>query len=186
MREGTSTNWAGVAAVAGGLGFAGFWIGSLLKVELVPWPVALAWHGLVIVLLTIGAIGILRSARGSEMQTWLGWLGVALVAVGQLFALEITMIGFLVFGAAAVIAPHLSRWGGGLLALGAIGFLATTVVNGRFWGEPNPTPSLVPGLTFGVSLLLIAIGWVILGVPGTGPTRLPSRGFPPVGVVPPD
>jgi len=119
------------------------------------------------------------------MQTWLGWLGVALVAVGQLFALEITMIGFLVFGAAAVMAPRLSRWGGGLLALGAIGFLATTVVNGRFWGEPNPTPSLVPAITFGVSLLLIAIGWAILGVLSSGPTRLPSRGLPPVGVVPP-
>jgi hypothetical protein len=79
------------------------------------------------------------------MQTWLGWLGVALVAVGQLFSLEITMIGFLVFGAAVVMAPRRSRWGGGLLALGAIGFLATTVVNGPFWGEPNPTPSLVPG-----------------------------------------
>ncbi len=180
-----STNWAGVAAVAGGLGFAGFWVGSLLKVELVPWPVALAWHGLVIVLLTMGAIGIHRTTGGSEMQTWLGWLGVALVAVGQLFALEITMIGFLVFGAAVVMAPRLSRWGGGLLALGALGFLATTVVNGPFWGEPNPTPSLVPAVTFGVSLLLIAIGWVILGVSGTGLTRLRSRGFPPVRVAPP-
>jgi hypothetical protein len=181
----TSTNWAGIAAVAGGFGFAGFWFGSLLKVELVPWPVALAWHGLVIVLLTIGEIGIHRSARGSQMQTLLGWLGVALVAIGQLFSLEITMIGFLVFGAAVVMAPRLSRWGGGLLVLGAIGFLATTVVNGPFWGEPNPTPSLVPAVTFGVSLLLIAIGWVVLGVLGTRPTRLPSRGFPPVGVVPP-
>ena len=180
-----SKNWAGVAAIAGALGFAGFWIGSLLKVELVPWPVALAWHGLVIVLLTIGAIGIHRSAPGSEMQTWLGWLGVGLVAVGQLFALEITMIGFLVFGSAVVMSPRPSPWGGGLLALGAIGFLATTVVNGPFWGEPNPTPSLVPALTFGVSLVLVAIGWVILGVAGTGPARLPSRGFPPVGVVPP-
>jgi hypothetical protein len=169
----------------GGLGFAGFWIGSLLKVELVPWPVALAWHGLVIVLLTIGAIGIHRFAQGSKMQTWLGWLGVALVAVGQLFALEITMIGFLVVGSAVATAPGLSRWGGGLLALGAIGFLATTAVNGPFWGEPNPTPSLVPGVTFGVSLVLIAIGWVILGVLGTGSTRRASRGFPPVGFVSP-
>jgi len=180
-----STNWAGVVAVVGGLGFAGFWIGSLAKVELVPWPVALAWHGLVIVLLTIGAIGIHPTARGSKMQTWLGWLGLALVAVGQLFALEITMTGFLVFGAAVVMAPRRSRWGGGLLALGAIGFLATTVVNGRFWGEPNPTPSLIPAVTFGVSLLLIAIGWVILGVGGSVPTRLPSRGLPAAGVVPP-
>ncbi len=180
-----STNWAGVAAVAGGLGFAGFWIGSLLKVELVPWPVALAWHGLVIALLTVGGIGVHRSAGGSEVQAWLGWLGVALVAVGQLFALEVTMIGFLFFGAAVVMAPRLSRWGGGLLALGAIGFLVTTVFNGPFWGEPNPTPSLVPAVTFGVSLLLIAIGWVILGVFGPRPTRLPSRGFPQVGAVPP-
>jgi hypothetical protein len=180
-----STNWAGVAAFAGGLGFAGFWVGSLLKVELVPWPVALAWHGLVIVLLTVGASGLHRSARGSQMQTWLGWLGIALVAIGQLFALEITMIGFVVFGAAVVMVPRLSPWGGGLLVLGAIGFLATTVVNGPFWGDPNPTPSLVPAVTFGVSLLVIAIGWVILGASGTGPTRLTSRRFPPVGVVPP-
>ena len=159
-----SEQWIGVAAAAGGLGFAGFWIGSLLKVELVPWPVALAWHGLVILLLTVGAIGIQRSAKGSQTQTWLGWLGVALVPVGQMFSLEITMLGFLVFGPAVAMAPQLSRWGGALLALGATGFLATTVINGPFWGDPNPSPSLIPGLTFGASLLLIALGWIVVGV----------------------
>jgi hypothetical protein len=159
-----SEKWTGVAAAAGGLGFAGFWIGSLMKVELVPWPVALAWHGLVILLLTVGAIGIHRSAKGSQSQTWIGWLGVALVAVGQMFSLEITMLGFLVFGAAVVMAPRLSRWGGWLLALGAVGFLVTTAINGPFWGEPNPRPPLVPGLTFVASLLLIALGWIFVGV----------------------
>src|SRR5258706_4924808 len=144
-----STSWSGVAAVAGGRGFAGFWIGSLLKVELVPWPVALAWHGLVIALLTVGGIGVHRSAGGSEVQAWLGWLGVALVAVGQLFALEVTMIGFLFFGAAVVIAPTLSPWGGGPLPPGAIGVLATNVFYWPFRGEPNPTPSLVPPGTLG-------------------------------------
>lgn len=79
-------------------------------------------------------------------------------------SLEITMLGFLVFGAAVVMAPQLWRWGGALLALGATGFLATTVVNGPFWGDPNPSPSLIPGLTFGASLLLIALGWIVVGV----------------------
>jgi len=41
----------GFAVAAGGLGFAGFWVGGLLKVELVPWPVALAWHGLATLLI---------------------------------------------------------------------------------------------------------------------------------------
>jgi hypothetical protein len=159
-----SERWIGVAAAAGGLGFAGFWFGSLLKVDLVPWPVALAWHGLVIVLLTVGAIGIHRSANGSRTQTRLGWLGAALVPVGQMLSLEITMLGFLVFGVAVAMAPQLSRRGGALLALGASGFLATTVINGPFWGDPNPSPSLLPGLTFGASLLLIALGWIVVGV----------------------
>lgn len=161
MRSG---QWSGVAEAVGGLGFAAFWIGSLLKLELLPWPVALAWHALVIVLLTVGGIGIHRSARGSSLQTWLGWLGVALIAIGQLFALEITMLGFLAFGAAVSLAPRLSRLGGGLLGLGAVGFLVTTAVNGRFWGDPNPSPEMIPALTFGASLLLIALGWIFLGV----------------------
>ena len=154
----------GVAAAAGGLGFAGFWIGSLLKVELVPWPVALAWHGLVILLLTVGAIGVHRSAKGSQTQTWLGWLGVALIAVGQMISLEIAMLGFLLFGATVAVAPRLSQWGGVLLGLGAVGFLVTTVINGPFWGDPNPSPSLIPRLAFSASLLLIALGWIVLGV----------------------
>ncbi len=160
-KEGTSVRSdrrIGVAAAAGGLGFAGFWIGSLLKVELVPWPVALAWHGLVILLLTVGAIGIHRSAKGSQTQTWLGWLGVALIAVGQMISLEIAMLGVLLFGATVAVAPRLSQWGGVLLGLGAVGFLVTTVINGPFWGDPNPSPSLIPGLAFGASLLLIALG----------------------------
>jgi len=61
-------------------------------------------------------------------------------------------------------APQLSRWGGAFLALGATGFLVTTVINGPFWGEPNPSPSLLPGLSFGASLLLIALGWIVVGV----------------------
>ena len=74
------------------------------------------------------------------------------------------MLGFLVFGAAATMPPRLTRWGGVLLSIGAVGFLSTAAINGRFWGDPNPSPSLVPLVTFGVSLLLIAVGWIVLGV----------------------
>lgn len=153
-----------MAAAAGGVGFAGFWIGSLLKIEVVPWPVALAWHGLVILLLAVGAIGIHRSALGSQMQIWLGWLGVALATAGQAFSLELTMVGSLIFGATVVTAPSLPRWGGGLLALGAIAFLVTAVINGPFWGEPNPSPPPIPGLMFAASLITIAFGWIVLGL----------------------
>jgi hypothetical protein len=159
-----SVTWTGVAAATGGLLFAGFWIGSLVKVEIVPWPVALLWHGIATFLLAIGAAGIHRSAPGSSIQTTLGWLGVALVVIGQLVSLEITMLGSLIFGAAAVMSGRRARWGGALLALGAAAFLGVTAVNGRFWGEPNPSPSLVPALTFGAALLLIALGWIALGV----------------------
>jgi hypothetical protein len=161
VRSGT---WTGVAAAAGGLLFAGFWIGSLLKIEIVPWPVALLWHGVATLLLAIGAAGIHRSSPGSSIQTTLGWLGVALVVIGQVVSLEITMLGCLIFGAAAVMSGRPPRWGGAVLALGAAAFLGVTAVNGRFWGDPNPSPSLIPALTFGASLLLIALGWIVLGV----------------------
>jgi hypothetical protein len=153
-----------MAAAAGGVGFAGFWIGSLMKIEAVPWPAALTWHGLVILLLAIGAIGIHRSAQSSRMQIWLGWLGAALVPAGQAFSLELAMVGSLIFGAKVVMAPSLPRWGGGLLALGAIAFLVTAAINGPFWGEPNPSPPLVPGLMFAASLIAIALGWIVLGL----------------------
>ena len=159
-----SVTWTGVAAAAGGLLFAGFWIGSLLKVEIVPWPVALLWHGIATLLLAIGAAGIHRSSPGSSIQTTLGWLGVTLVVIGQVVSLEITMLGCLIFGAAAVMSGRPPRWGGALLALGAVAFLGVTAVNGRFWGDPNPSPSLIPALTFGASLLLTALGWIVLGV----------------------
>jgi len=135
-----------------------------LKVEVVPWPVALAWHGLVILLLTLGAVGILGPSQGAQTQVLLGWLAVALVAVGQMLSLELTMMGFIVFGAAAVMGRRLPLWGGALLTLGALGFLATTLINGPFWGEPNPSPSVVPRFAFGLSLLLIALGWIVLGL----------------------
>jgi hypothetical protein len=154
-------NWTGVAAAAGGVGFAGFWLGSLLKVELVPWPVALLWHAVVTLLLAVGAVGIHRTSRGSLTQTW---LGAALVAAGQLFSLQVSMLGFLAFGAAVVMAPRPLRSGAAVLALGAIGFLATAAINGPFWGEPNPSPPLIPGVAFAASLLLIAVGWIVLGV----------------------
>jgi len=159
-----SVTWTGVAAAAGGLLFAGFWIGSLLKVEIVPWPVALLWHGIATLLLAIGAAGIHRSSPGSSIKTTLGWLGVTLVVIGQVVSLEITMLGCLIFGAAAVMSGRPPRWGGALLALGAVAFLGVTAVNGRFWGDPNPSPSLIPALTFGASLLLTALGWIVLGV----------------------
>jgi hypothetical protein len=88
---------------------------------------------------------------------------VALIAVGQMISLEIAMLGFLVFGAMVVMASRLSRWGGVLPAVGAVGSLVTTVINGPFWGDPNPSPSLIPGLAFTASLVLIALGWIVLG-----------------------
>jgi hypothetical protein len=136
----------------------------MLKVELVPWPVAVAWHGLATLLLAIGAIGIHRSSLGSSVQASLGWLGIALVVGGQLFSLEVTMLGCVCFGVAALMATRLPRWGGALLAAGAAGFLVTRALNGPFWSDPNPSPSLLPALAFGVSLLLIALGWLVLGL----------------------
>lgn len=160
----TAITWTGAAAAAGGVAFATFFLGSLLKKEVVPWPVPLFWHATAIFLLTAGAVGIHRSAHGSAMQTRLGWSGVALVVAGQLFSLETTMLGFVIYGAAMVMAPRRPGWGGALLVVGAVGFLAATALNGPFWGDPNPRPATIPGLTFGVSLLLIAFGWIVLGV----------------------
>lgn len=124
--------------------------------QVVPWPFPLLWHARAIFLLTAGAIGIHRSSLGSVRQTWLGWLGVALVVAGQLFSLETTMLGFFIYGAAIVMTPRRTRWGGALLVVGAVGFLAATALNGPFWGDPSPRPAIIPGIVFGVSLLLIA------------------------------
>lgn len=156
--------WTGAAAAAGGAAFSAFFLGSLLKVEVVPWPFPLLWHATAIFLLFAGAVGIHRSSRGSATQTRLGWLGVVLVFAGQLFSLETTMLGLLIYGAAIVMSPRLPRWGGALLAIGAAAFLVTTALNGPFWGDPNPRPETIPVLAFGVSLLLIALGWIVLGV----------------------
>ena len=166
----TAISWTGAAAAAGGVGFAGFWIGSLLKVEVVPWPVALLWHGIVTLLLTVGAVGVHRSSGGPTTQTWLGWLGVALVVAGQVVSLKVAMVGCVIFGAAVAMAPRLPRSGGAILAVGAVGFLVTAAVNGPFWGDPNPSPPVIPGVTFGASLVLIALGWIVLGV-----SRRPER-----------
>jgi len=86
-------------------------------------------------------------------------------------SLEIAMLGYVIFGAAVAMAPRLPRSAGALLALGAVGFLVTTALNGPFWGDPNPSPSVIPGLTFSASLLLIALGWIVLGM-SSRPLRL--------------
>jgi hypothetical protein len=157
-------SWTRAAAALGGVGFVGFWFGSLLKVEVVPWPVALLWHATDVVLLTVGAVAAQRSSGGSSTQRLFGWLGVTLFAAGQAISMEISMLGFLTFGVAIILAPRLPRSAGVLLALGAIGFLITAAVNGPFWGDPNPTPPDLPRLAFSASLVLIALGWVVLGL----------------------
>lgn len=157
-------NWTGAAAAAGGVGFAGFWLGSLFKVELVPWPVALLWHALVTVLLAVGAARTQASADGSRTRRTLGWFAVGLIVVGQFASLELTMLGFLLFGVALAAAPRLPRSAGTLLATGAVVFLVTAGFSGPFWGDPNPTPPVVPSVAFSISLLLVAFGWIVLAV----------------------
>jgi hypothetical protein len=170
----TAIKWTRAAAAAGGVGFAGFWFGSLLKVEVVPWPVALLWHATVAVLLTVGAIGAQRSSDGPALQRLLGWIGVALLAAGQAFSLEIIMLGFLIFGVAVTMGSRLPRTAGALMALGAVGFLVAAAINGPFWGDPNPSPAGLAGVAFAASLMLIALGWMILGV--SRRVELPTAG----------
>jgi len=135
-----------------------------LKVEVVPWPVALAWLGLVILLLVVGAVGIHRSSQGSQTQVLLGWLAVALVAIGQMFSLELTMLGFLIFGAAALMAPRVPRGGGVLLALGAVGSSSRRSSTDRSGVSQTRAPRSFRASPSGLSLLLIALGCIVLGV----------------------
>lgn len=158
-------NWTGAAAAAGGVGFAGFWLGSLFEWQAPwPWPVALLLHALVTLLLGVGAARTRVSADGSRTRRTLGWSAVALIVVGQLVLMELTMLGFLLFGVTLATEPRLRRSAGALLATGAVAFLVTVGLFGRFWGDANPTPPVVPSVAFSISLLLIAFGWIVLAV----------------------
>jgi hypothetical protein len=74
----------------------------------------------------------------------------------------------MIFGVFVVLARTLRRAGGILLVLGAGLFLIALGINGPFWSEENPQPPLLPSLIFIAALVLIGVGWVVLGVPKQG------------------
>jgi hypothetical protein len=145
----------------GGIAYASFWVGSVLSLD-AAWALTLSWHGLGILLLAIGVVG-LQLVQAHAPRAWLGWAAAALIVLGLVTFVELMLVGTLIFGLAVVLAHTLPRAGGLLLTTGAGAFLVTAAINGPFWSEENPQPPLIPSGVFIVALLLIGMGWAVLG-----------------------
>jgi hypothetical protein len=153
--------WAGLAATLGGVFYVSFWVGSVLSID-AAWALTLSWHAVGILLLAVGVVG-LQLLQAHTPRAWLGWGGLALILLGLVSYLELLMIGTLIFGLAVVLTHILPRPGGVLLGTGAAMFLIVAAFNGPFWSEENPQPPLIPSVVFITALVLIGLGWVVLG-----------------------
>ena len=89
-----------------------------------------------------------------------------MIVVGLVASLELVMVGMLLFGWRAASGPTttVGRVGALLLMVGAVVFLAVRAINGPFWGDGTPDPSLTAAVGFGASLVALGLGWIALGL----------------------
>ena len=153
------------SAIAGGSGFALFWIGGLLDLSVGEWVVSLGLHAATIALLAWAGVAMARKRTPERYR------GVAVIAAGATVAglvgsLELVMVGMLVLGLSMTAGPSAPVLRAGAVALvgGALVFLAVRAINGPFWGDGTPDPSQAAAVGFAVSLLSLGLGWVMLGL----------------------
>jgi hypothetical protein len=154
----------GWSLVLGSFAFLIFWGAAPLSVnDAIPWPVALAVHGMSIVLLSIGLVLTARYVAEPIAGSRVTRAGAAVAIAGLLAVLPLIPVGFGIFAVGLVLAGR-DRIAAVVVAAGSVVLLATYVFGARVGVEDAPELSDGLRVAFQVSVLFIAIGLVIVGL----------------------
>jgi hypothetical protein len=154
----------GWSLVLGSFAFFVFWGAAPTSLDdAIPWSVALAVHGMSIVLLSIGLVLTARDVTRPIVGSWVTRTGVVVAIAGLLTVFPLIPVGFAIFAIGLVLAGR-GRIGAVVATAGSLVLLATYVLGARVGMED--TPELSDGLrvAFQASVLFIAVGLVIVGL----------------------
>lgn len=141
-----------------------FWGAAPTSVnDAIPWPVALAVHGMSISLLSIGLVLTARYVTQPIVGSWVTRAGAAVAIAGLLTVFPLIPVGFGIFAIGLVLAGR-DRIGAVVATAGSVVLLATYVLGARVGMEDAPELSDGLRVAFQVSVLLIAVGLVIVGL----------------------
>ena len=154
----------GWSLVLGSFAFLIFWGAAPTSVnDAIPWPVALAVHGMSMVLLSIGLVLTARYVTQPIVGSWVTRAGAAVAIAGLLTVFPLIPVGFGIFAVGLVLAGR-DRIGAVVATAGSVVLLATYVLGARVGMEDAPELSDGLRVAFQVSVLLIAVGLVIVGL----------------------
>jgi len=151
--------------VMGSFAFLIFWGTAPTSLDdTIPWPLALAVHGMSIVLLSIGLVLTARYVTQPIVGYRVTRVGAAVAIAGLLTVFPLIPVGFGIFAVGLVLAGR-DRIGAVVATAGSVALLATYVLGGARVGMED-TPELSDGLrvAFQVSVLLIVVGLAIVGL----------------------
>ncbi len=150
--------------VLGSCAFLIFWGAAPTSVnDTIPWPLALAVHGMSIVLLSIGLVLTARYVTQPIAGYRMTRAGAAVAIAGLLIVFPLIPVGLGIFAVGLVLAGR-DRIGAVVATAGSVVLLATYVLGSRVGMEDAPEPSDGLRVAFQVSVLLIAVGLVIVGL----------------------
>jgi hypothetical protein len=159
-----SVELTSLALIAGALLFLVFWIISATESVSpgIPWPVALAIHGLQIITLGTGLVMAMRlPISGRPRYLWLTGLGVAVL--GTFIGLPLFAAGVLLVGTAAVLTPGYRAAGWSMIPGAALWLILFS--RGAMIGNENYPPLTEPEQVLAMTgLVLIVVGLMTLGV----------------------
>jgi hypothetical protein len=161
MMGSTVRKISGVSLIVGALAFGLFWGRELVEIQ-PPWMVSLAVHGLSILLISVGLIGMqLETAAPPTLRT-VGWVANTITIVGLLTVLPLFLIGLACLGVLWVVSRAWVR--GSVLMIGALVFLAAYLFGSRIGDEGAREIGPTLSVAFSSALLLIVGGIVSTGL----------------------
>jgi hypothetical protein len=152
---------AGPSLVAGGIAFGLFWGSQLVGLE-VRQPVALPIHGLTILLITVGLIGMQLSTSTRRAYRTLSWVAVALAVLGLLTFFPVLGIGLALVGVVVIVSGGLLE--GAALTLGSLTLVGAYLFGSRLGEEEASDPSAPLVALFAFAIVLVVGGLVASGI----------------------
>jgi hypothetical protein len=152
------------ALIIGAVSFAIFWGMPLLEIDS-PWAITLGLHGLLIVTIAFGLIRQQQTTMETR-NTLLDWIGGVMTIIGTfasslILAVGLTFVAISLWRNGHRVAPVVLVGGSTALAL-------SYALGARIGTEGAADPSLPAAVLFGIGVLLIALGLLIVAATAVG------------------
>jgi hypothetical protein len=148
------------ALMVGAVSFAIFWGMSLVAID-GPWALTLGLHGLSIVSIAFGLIRQYQSTPEIR-NPLLDWIGVALTIIGTFASFLILALGLTIL-AISLWTNDQRRLAPVVLVGGSTALALAYGLGARIGTEDAADPSLLAEILFGIGVLLISLGLLIVG-----------------------